>query len=919
MIGDRADRIRRWWYDRPILVKGLVVVAIPVLPLLVLNLLYFPAQWRAQGLEEEMSWAVEVAQESQELLIPVLNANSSIRGFALSGERYHLDDADRYRARVPPALERLTATLEENPGEGGDTAARRVEERTENALAALDELEQAAEVAVALPSPDTPLPRTVVEEGTAAMDSLRSVLEPLREGPDRVLARQDEVWLDPTGLPHRIVGLASVVGVLGGVLAGVVFSTSVVRRIRRLEDSTERLSRGEELQPGLHSKDELGRLASRLQEARTLLVERERALRESEDRLSKAVTGSRDGLWDWNLETDEIYYSPRWMGMLGYSEEELDDVYETFRTLVHPEDLPRVEQEIRRHLRGETQELSVEIRMKHKDGNWRWIYSRGQCVRDSDGRAIRMAGFHSDVTERRLREDELREARQAAEAATQAKSAFLAAMSHELRTPLNAIIGFSELLEDGTAGELNEKQTAYMGNVLSSARHLLSLINDILDLSKVEAGKMELHLEELDPVPMLSNSVTIIQGAARKKGVAIQQDLPDELPPLRVDQARLKQAVYNLLSNAVKFTEEGGRVTLGAEATDEELLIRVRDTGIGVPPEDLDRIFGEFEQVESSYARSQQGTGLGLPLTRKLVELHGGRAEVESVPGEGSTFTLRLPLDGPPEAGAGPAETQEPAADPSGERPSGTPGSPTVLVVEDDPSLRRLLRAYLVEEDYTVLEASDGEEALEVARREKPDAITLDIVLPRKDGWQVLRELKEDPETRNIPVLTVTVSEDRELGLTLGNAGFFTKPVDRQALVDAISALVPRGGAGLRILAVDDEDDARTLIRSTLEQQGHEVLTASGGRAGIELARNEMPDLVILDLMMPEVSGFDVAVALREEPGTARIPILVWTAKELTAGDRERLNSKVQEVRVKGSKEDLLEALRRVTSTREDA
>ncbi len=685
MANRLGDTIRQWWYDRPVLFKGLFVVGIPVIPLLGLNLLFFAAQERAQAFDEELTLAVEVAQRSQEFLIPLLNADAGVKGFALSGDVAYLRVVDLNRGLVPARLERLQEALQGLEGGNGTVSA--VEGMTATKLHQLERMQAAAESAAGGPIPGETVSGTLLRASEAAMDSLRAVLQPLRDRPDLLLEEREASALDPASLPARIVGAASLFGVFGGLLAGVLFSTSVGKRIQRLQENTVRLSHDEPLLPTIHCNDEIGRLALGIESAKELLQERAAEIRESEARLARAVRGSRDGLWDWNLESDEIYFSPRWKEMLGYDEADLEDEYPTFQSLVHPEDLPRVE---------------------------------------------------------------------------------------------------------------------------------------------------------------------------------------------------------------------------------DELRIWVRDTGIGIAREDQERIFGEFVQVESSYARIQQGTGLGLPLTRKLVTLHGGRLEVESEFARGSTFTLWLPLEG---GGAPQLQSEGEAPNPSQSETSILPGAPTVLVVEDDPSFRRLLRAYLTEEGYAVIEAAGGNEALTLARSERPDAITLDIVLPQKDGWTVLRALKSDPEVRGIPVFAVTVTEDRELGITLGAAGFFTKPVDRHALMEAVTGVVPNPGGALRVLAVDDDEDARTLIRSSLEEEGHEVILAAGGREGIERARSEQPDLIILDLLMLDITGFDVAVALRKDHETEAIPILVWTAKELTEADRLRLNSRVQAVGLKGSRTGLLHALERVMAS----
>ena len=537
-------------------------------------------------------------------------------------------------------------------------------------------------------------------------------------------------------------------------------------------------------------------------------------------------------------------------------------------------------------------------------------------------------------------------AKEAAEAATQAKSEFLANMSHELRTPLNAIIGFSEILGDQTFGELNEKQAKYINNVLTSGRHLLQLINDILDLSKVEADKMELEPTRVNIKSLLENSLAMIKEKAMRDGIRLDSHISQELMDLDIsaDERKLKQIMFNLLSNAAKFTPESGSVRVSARIVDCRLMIddlkkgkdvtkkqleyfnqqstiinqqyleiSVADSGIGIKPEDQERIFGEFEQLDSTYAREQEGTGLGLALTRKLVELHGGRVWVESEgEGKGSTFTFVIP------ARKLVVKTEEIKAEgltpPSKAKKA---DRPLVLVVEDDRAASELLTEYLSRAGYAVAHAFEGKQAVQMAREMRPFAITLDIILPKKNGWEVLEELKSLSETKDIPVIVVSITEDRQLGFSMGAIEWFVKPVEKNELIAAlnnVSAIY--GKKDLTVLVVDDEPETVELLTDMLESEDYKVLQAYGGQEGIDLAVQKHPDAIILDLMMPEVNGFDVVQQLRANPEVREIPIIIHTGKDLTPADRQQLNSYVQAVSSKSSgKEQLLgqlEKLRRV-------
>jgi PAS domain S-box-containing protein len=544
----------------------------------------------------------------------------------------------------------------------------------------------------------------------------------------------------------------------------------------------------------------------------------------------------------------------------------------------------------------------------------RLLHTKKVAVRDQGGAPLFLLGISEDITDQKRADLALRDAKDSAEKANRAKSDFLAKMSHELRTPLNSIIGFSEILEDESAGVLNEKQRRYVGNVLLSGRNLLQLINDILDLAKVEAGRMELAISEFEPKAALEQVRSIVAALADKRRLTVHLSVPDDLPPLLADQPKFKQIMYNLLGNAIKFTGEGGRVDVSARilrasgngSGTHALEVSVEDTGIGISAADQQRIFGEFEQVASDRARSQEGTGLGLALTRKLVELHGGRVWVESEVGRGSVFRFTIPYPGRRGLEAAPARA-------AGEASVGAEG-PLILIIDNDPGARDLIAVLLQESGYRTASAETGADALRLAQSLTPDAITLDMLLPDRDGLLILAQLKSNPVTRSIPVVVVSVTDRRELGFSLGAADWLVKPIHRAALVAALERMVPQPGAAGRptILIVDDEVPTLEYLSELIRGQGFEVTCASGGRAGVDIALDSQPDLILLDLMMPDLNGFDVVSTLRAHPRGEHIPILILTAKDLTAEDAERLRSSVQAVVRKGGKERLLAELARI-------
>jgi len=491
------------------------------------------------------------------------------------------------------------------------------------------------------------------------------------------------------------------------------------------------------------------------------------------------------------------------------------------------------------------------------------------------------------------------------EAANRAKSEFLANMSHELRTPLNAIIGFSEVLRDKLCGDLNEEQMDFVMDIHSSGNHLLQMINDILDLSKVESGKLELKYEEFEVGKAVEAVLITLKGLANKKSLAIETILHNPVDRLFADPVKFKQILYNLLSNAIKFTPENGKITVHTTSLRKEkdcIEVKVTDTGIGIAPEDYPKIFVEFSQVDSSHSRKYEGTGLGLALTKKLVEMHGGKIGFESKVGVGSTFYFTLPVN------ISARSDKEKEGVSLSEKPA---SYETILVVEDDPKTSELLCVFLNKSGYKTISAFDGEEALQKARAFKPFAITLDVMLPKKDGWEVLKELKEDTDVKDIPVLVISIIDNKDIGFGLGATDYLSKPVSR---IDLLSKLASYGfpptvnNSHTRVLIIDDDPKSVELFSTLLLSEGYEVLKAYGGQEGIDKTFLYKPDLILLDLMMPEVSGFDVVDKLKTSPETNTIPIIVITAMDLTQADKEKLNHYVSLVVKKGkySKERFL-------------
>jgi signal transduction histidine kinase/CheY-like chemotaxis protein len=505
---------------------------------------------------------------------------------------------------------------------------------------------------------------------------------------------------------------------------------------------------------------------------------------------------------------------------------------------------------------------------------------------------------------------EIEDKSQQLEAASRYKSEFLANMSHELRTPLNAIIGYSEMLQEEAEDLGQETFIPDLQKIHGAGKHLMSLINTVLDLSKIEAGKMDLYLENFEVVPMVQEVVATVKPLVEKNDNTLQVHCADALGAMQADLTKIRQILFNLLSNACKFTERGTITLLVDRArmnSEDCINFRVSDTGIGMSPEQTSKLFQAFTQADTSTMRKYGGTGLGLAISQKFCQMMGGEITVESSPGQGSTFTIRLPAEVVESKVSQMPVLKELASI----APEASEGAPTVLVIDDDPTVHDLMHRFLSKEGVQMISATSGEEGIRLARELHPVVITLDVLMPGMDGWAVLTALKADPVLSEIPVIMLSIMDEKNMGYALGAADYLTKPIDWERL----AVLLERYQCArppCPVLIVEDDAGMREMLRRRLEKEGWRVIEAKNGRVALERMAERRPELILLDLMMPEMDGFQFLEEIRKHDTWRSIPVIVVTAKELSAEDRQRLNGSVEKILQKGaySREELLREVR---------
>ncbi|BAU42392.1 response regulator [Leptolyngbya sp. O-77] len=729
------------------------------------------------------------------------------------------------------------------------------------------------------------------------------------------------------------IALASTGVMAAGLLGSLVLSRRVTQPVARLTDAADAIKSAvkteefdaEVLSDVASRRDELGTLARVFQRMVGEVRDREQGLHQAKAELHRReeyfrsiIENTSDIVTLLSADGQLRYASPALKTVLGY---EPSDLYgKNLLDFVHPDDhtTARIALSHAVHQPGIT--LPFQIQLRRIDGSWARLEAVGTNLLGNPAVESLILTLR-DITERQRAEDLLRQ-KETAEQSNRAKSQFLANMSHELRTPLNAIIGYSEMLQEEAEDLGQDDFVPDLQKIYTAGRHLLSLINDILDLSKIEAGKMDLYLEEFCLPDLVQEVVNTVRPMVDKNhnALLVCADLaPDTM---HADLTKVRQNLLNLLSNAAKFTENGTitltvEKRLSSEMSQSVICFQVTDTGIGMSEAQIEKVFQAFTQADASTTRKYGGTGLGLAIAQRFCQMMGGDITVSSELGKGSTFTMTLPQVVHHPDAAPDADADRMAAVDEGEDCEESPPCPDrpILVIDDDPAIHDLLRRQLAREGYTVHSALTAEEGLTLARTVRPIAITLDVMMPKMDGWMLLSAFKSNPDLANIPVIMLTMLDNKNRGYALGASDYLIKPIDRHQLLSVLKKY-ECDRPTCPILIVEDDPINRELMRQLLEKEHWQVIEAENGRVALEKLQTVQPELILLDLMMPELDGFGFVAELQRHEEWRSLPIIIITAKDITAEDQFRLRGYVEQILQKGaySQEDLLVRIRQLVA-----
>jgi signal transduction histidine kinase/DNA-binding response OmpR family regulator/HAMP domain-containing protein len=901
----------------------LVAAAVPTILLFaqVIFVTYFIHQLQSAVTFISSAHAVIEADFEASELVNVLRKEIKRLPTAYSGLRNGAVPAEHPLKGEFDRLESLISKIANAP------AAQQIERRLVDAVAraASNAARESAEAAAAAAS-DTNDLNGLFEHVIASDRALGALAEALSTLSVE-LRKEQQIAVDREAMIHNRPIIAGVA--IGGVsvllmlaFAWLYVDRRLAAQLIALSKSMREIARGnlKARLPTSSARDEIGDMVDALTVFRDTAVEvEEKNLREvasAQQRLIDAIESISEGFALWDKNDRLIMYNSRWKSLLNLAE--VSAVGTRFEDLIRELVLKREYYDVSM---GDRDAWLAQRLALHRNvpSEFEQVLIGGTWLRVSEyptQEAGRVTVW-TDITALKQRESDLaglvqklEVTRDQALQATQAKSQFLASMSHELRTPLNAIIGFTRLVMRRAKNALPAQQYQNLEKILSSSEHLLALINSVLDLSKIEAGRMDLHMSQFPLGSLLDTCLATVEPLVKADRVQLIKDVSGPLPVLETDQDKIKQILINLLSNAIKFTEQGS-ITLHAQQRGQQIELAVADTGIGIPTAELEAVFEDFRQVGDAN-RARGGTGLGLAISRRFARMLGGNITVTSKEGHGSTFTVMLPLSRTANMPESPSEllrnSESNAVSDSAER--------LVLAIDDDPNVVYLLKENLADAGYRVVGASSGEEGLELARKLRPKAITLDIIMPVMDGWQVLHTLKSDPATRHIPVILVSVADPKDLGFRLGAADYVVKPFDRDSLIGAMRRIAPQCR---RILVVDDDSNVPDLVRQSLEGENYTVEWAADGIAALEHIAQVRPSLILLDLLMPRMDGLAFLDVLYSDAALRDIPVIVLTAKLLNAGERQMLQERVRGLVEKHgfSREDLVKEVRRVLAASE--
>jgi PAS domain S-box-containing protein len=859
------------WSSNTLLARLLIGSTIPLVLFLGVGLVAGVVIYRLMG-------ALQLEKHSHEVLAQGLLLNRHLDAMHIAFEWGGPNGARRFRdaqSAFGSAAQTLFAQVQDNPPQRDDI--RDILDREERLSTLLEDSKRAGEA------------NDLFKDLEHRIGAFIAVEEDLL---DRRRARTEEQMRQ--SLP--VIGGTAILALILTVMLSLRAARSVTWPIDGLRHAAGLLMAGRYQSVPPAGPTEIADLIVLFNHVALTLSERNSLLQQQEERYRTYIGTVAHILWSADANGAVVGDLPTWRTYTGQNEEEV--LGAGWLEAVHPDDRPRVREAWETAV-GQRSIFEHDFQIRSSAGEYRYFHCLGVPIVNGDGSVREWIGTCADTTEARQRAA-LEQQRDAAEAASRAKSEFLTRMSHELRTPLNAVIGMSKMLAIQRFGALNAKQLDYLTDITRAGEHLLALINDILDLSKIEAGKMEVQADSFAAATAVQTLASTLRPLAESRKVALELVPPAEEGQLQTDPARFRQVLYNLLSNAIKFTPGGGEVAIAwewiasarldapvvAEKEGDAIRLVVRDTGVGIAAEDQSSIWDEFRQVRPTSPEGQQGTGLGLALTRRLVALLGGAIGLVSAVGEGSTFTVVLPR-----RLTYPAEICEPW------RPNS--GRPLALIIEDHGPTNKLLCDWLAGAGLRVQSAFDGQTGLEMVRRTQPALIVLDVHLPVLDGWQVLTELKTDPRTAGVPVVLVSVNDNRPPPSSFAVLEFFLKPVERDTFLRRLQELQPHlftNGHPRRALVVDDDPMARKLFTDLLHMEKLEVVEAADGRHALECLGDQPVDLVLLDLMLPEIDGFAVVEELRTRRELVNMPVLVVTAKEIGEDDERRLQGRIQAI-----------------------